>query len=242
MNIYIGCSGFSYKHWKERFYPSKIPQRQWFEYYCTKFNTVELNSTFYRLPNEKTVLSWYNRSPENFAFSVKASRFITHIKRLKDCKVELENFFEVISPLDKKLKVILWQLPPSFKVNIEVFNNFLNMLTKYNNIKYVFEFRHKSWLTEDIYSLCNKFNICICIADYPEFLKNPPITANFLYVRRHGKGGRYNTLYTRQELEDLSKFIKDNKDSISEAYIYFNNDFNAYAPQNAQELIEIINK
>jgi uncharacterized protein YecE (DUF72 family) len=153
--IWIGTSGYYYKHWQGVFYPLKLPQRKQLEYYSQFFDTVELNVTFYRLPQEKAFLSWYERTPKDFLFTIKGSRFITHIKRLKDCTEPVKRFFEKASLLKEKLGMILWQLPPNFKCNLNRLKDFLDALYPYTDYHHTFEFRHPSWFCPQSY---NKFH------------------------------------------------------------------------------------
>ena len=237
----IGCSGFNYGGWKGNFYPPDLPQKKWLDFYCKIFNTVELNVTFYRLPLASTFSKWHNETPSDFVFSIKGSRFITHIKRLLDPQEPLEIFFERALNLKEKLRVVLWQFSPSFKINIERLKFFLKLLKKYP-VKNTLEFRHESWITEEVIDLCRKHNISLCTADWPEFIDELPVTSDFVYTRRHGKGGSYATCYSKAELKKDAKkiknYLKDNKD----VFIYFNNDAYGYAPKNAKELMEMLKK
>ncbi len=237
----IGCSGFNYGGWKGNFYPPDLPQKKWLDFYCKIFNTVELNVTFYRLPLASTFSKWHNETPSDFVFSIKGSRFITHIKRLLDLQEPLEIFFERALNLKGKLRVVLWQFSPSFKINIERLKFFLKLLKKYP-VKNTLEFRHESWITEEVIDLCRKHNINLCTADWPEFIDELPVTSDFVYIRRHGKGGSYATCYAKAELKKDAKkiknYLKDNKD----VFIYFNNDAYGYAPKNAKELMETLKK
>lgn len=231
----IGCSGFNYWYWKGRFYPEDLPQNRWLEYYSKFFNTVELNVTFYRLPLAKTFDRWRKETPDNFLFSLKGSRFITHVKRLIEIEEPLKLFFERAQRLGKKFEVALWQFSPGFKLDIERLYRFLELLKGYN-IRNALEFRHNSWIIEDIVNLCKKYNVSLCMADWPEFIDELPVTSDFVYIRRHGEGGSYSTCYSEEELKKdakrIKRYLKDGKD----VFIYFNNDYNAYAVKNAQQL------
>ena len=153
--VWIGTSGFSYPHWgKGVFYPKDIPQTKWFEYYCQHFKTVELNVSFYRLPKKETFKGWRKRAGKDFVFSVKGSRYITHIKRLKDCREPIKTFFKNANEIKEKNDVVLWQLPPRFKANLERLDQFLKLLPK--NWRHAFEFRNKSWLAGEVYKILKK--------------------------------------------------------------------------------------
>ncbi len=231
----IGCSGFNYRDWKGNFYPAELPQKKWLEYYCGVFRTVELNVTFYRLPLVKTFEKWYSETPPDFAFSLKGSRFITHIKRLKEPEAPLDLFFKRALNLREKLKVVLWQFSPSFKIDLERLRRFIKLLECYP-VRNTLEFRNESWITESTIDLCRACKVALCMADWPEFLDNLPVTSDFVYIRRHGEGGSYATSYSKMVLRKdagrLKNCVKDGKD----VFIYFNNDFHGYAPKNAREL------
>lgn len=235
----IGCSGFSYQHWRGLFYPENLGERRWLEYYSSIFSTVELNVTFYRLPRPATFDTWYKRTPPDFGYSVKGSRFITHVKKLLNPKDPLKSFFDSALRLQEKLKVVLWQFPPSYKANRERLVAFVRLLKKIP-IRNAFEFRHESWIVPDIMDFCRDHNVSVCTADWPAFIDDLPVTADFVYIRRHGEGGSYATRYTKTYLKKdaarIKKYLKDRKD----VFIYFNNDAAGYAPQNARELIEIL--
>ncbi len=235
----IGCSGFNYLHWKEIFYPPDLPQRKWFEYYCTVFTTVELNVTFYRLPLAKTFDKWHNETPADFAFSVKGSKFITHVKRLLEPEQPLELFFDRALRLKKKLKIVLWQFSPGFKIELERLKKFLELLRQYP-VRSTLEFRHESWITDKVIDFCKECNVGLCMADWPEFLNDLPVTADFVYMRRHGKGGDYATCYSKAELKKDARRMKNFTKEGKDVFVYFNNDAYGYAPKNAQELMEMM--
>ena len=168
-NIFIGTSGYNYWHWWDGvFYPADLPQSKWLEYYAKYFDTVELNVTFYRLPQKKTFENWYKRTAKNFLFVAKGSRFITHIKKLKDCAEPLKIFFENVSALKEKLGAVLWQLPPGLKANKEKLSEFCRLLKKtMPKIVQAFEFRNESWFNNEIYEILRKYNFPLCIAHSP---------------------------------------------------------------------------
>lgn len=240
-SVRIGCSGFNYPDWKESFYPKGLPQRKWFEHYCSIFNTVELNVTFYRLPKESTYEKWHDETPARFVFTLKGSRYITHIKRLSDPEDALERFFNGALRLKRKLRMVLWQLPPSSQADPVRLKRFLQLLRRYS-VRNTFEFRHESWITEEIIDLCRKYKAGLCMADSPDFLDELPLTSDHVYIRRHGRQGRYDSCYSRQELKNdaqrIVKYVKSGKNVL----VYFNNDAHGYAPQNAQTLTELLAK
>jgi uncharacterized protein YecE (DUF72 family) len=240
-DLRIGCSGFLYDHWRGNFYPENLPKNRWLEYYSRHFQTVELNVTFYRLPEKETFIKWYSLTPEGFLFSLKGSRFITHVKKLKDCSEPIDVFSSRASVLKEKLGVILWQLPPNFNFDLERFKSFLESLKPYR-MRNTFEFRNKTWINKKVINLLEKENAALCMADYPEFLNKLPLTADFVYIRRHGKDGTYATCYTIDSLKNDAKFIKSHLRQKKDVLIYFNNDASGYAPQNAAELTALLDK
>jgi len=233
--LFIGCSGFSYPHWREKFYPPSLPQRQWLAHYSSVFSSVELNVTFYRTLKPATFEKWRLETPPDFSFAIKGSRFITHVKRLREPEEPLERFFASSLELGEKLRTVLWQFPPGFKADIGRLGRFLELLGRYP-VRNTLEFRDKSWLSEEIAALCRKHNATLCMADWPEYLDEPTRTADFVYLRRHGRGGDYATRYTREELErDAARIRRYLSDGL-DVFIYFNNDAFGNAPENAQEL------
>lgn len=204
-----------------------------------KLNTVELNVTFYRLLKKEAFERWYKETSPDFLFCLKGSRFITHVKKLKDVELPLSTFFNATAPLLEKLGVILWQLPPNLKLNLKNLEDFIENLKRYP-VRHAFEFRHKSWLTKKVISLLSASNIALCMADWPDFINDLPITADFVYIRRHGEGGSYATNYTTEQLKNDAKRIKEYLKQGKDVYFYFNNDAFAYAPKNALELRAIL--
>ena len=239
VQLRIGCSGFYYSDWKGPFYPPGLPQKNWLHYYCSVFPAVELNVTYYRLPKASTFDIWYKDTPRDFTFSLKGSRFITHVKRLDIQRQSLELFFRGALRLKKKLKVVLWQLPPSFQIDIKRLIAFIRLLKKYP-VKHTIEFRHESWLTAEVFDICSENNITLCMADWPDFIDTLQVTADFVYLRRHGKGGRYNTDYSKTDLKKdafrIETFMAEGRD----VFLFFNNDAYGCAPKNAQELTKLI--
>lgn len=237
----IGCSGFLYDSWRGTFYPVKLPQKRWLSFYVRKFNSVELNVTFYRLLKKEAFERWHKETPPQFSFSLKGSRFITHLKKLKDVELPLLTFFNTTAPLLEKLEVVLWQLPPNFKANLKNLEDFVEAIKLYP-VRHVFEFRHKTWINKRVLKLLSASNIAVCMADWPEFINELPVTADFVYIRRHGEGGGYATNYTTEQLKKDAKRIKTYLKLGKDVYIYFNNDALGYAPKNAMELKTILER
>ena len=236
--IRIGTSGWTYRHWQGRFYPQELSPRKWLEYYCQFFDTVELNSPFYRIPNRRTFESWRKRTPPDFLFSVKASRLITHVRKLRGAEEEIRWFFSEVEGLGEKLGPVLFQTPPSLKADLEALKAFRHSLPPG---RYAFEFRHPSWFRPEVYGVLEENGASLCIADSPRFPKERIAIGKFLYLRLHGSQRLYASLYSRDELMQWADFILRAMDSgIEEVFCYFDNDYEAYAVRNALELKEIL--
>ena len=231
---YIGTSGWHYEHWKGLFYPQGLAKAQWLSFYANHFSTVELNTSFYRLPTEQAFITWRESSPPNFLFTVKVSRFITHIKRLKNVDDALDNFLSRARFLDNKLGPLLYQLPPNMHRNDAVLESFLRLLPQH--LRHVFEFRHKSWLDDRVFELLKRYNAGFCVFDMPDLTCPLQATANFAYIRFHGSSGLYWSCYSDEELSNWAKRIAKLGQNLEAIYIYFNNDAEAFAIRNAQTL------
>ncbi|MBI2329337.1 MAG: DUF72 domain-containing protein [Chloroflexi bacterium] len=234
LNYYIGTSGWYYEHWRSKFYPEKLAKAKWLEFYCGHFATVEVNNSFYRLPSEAAFATWRNSSPANFTFSVKVSRFITHLKRLRDTGEAVEKFIARAKILGEKLGPLLYQLPPNMPRNDDVLESFLSILP--GGIKHVFEFRHQSWLEDRVFEILHQHNVGFCVFDMPSV--NCPLlaTADFAYIRFHGSAALYGGCYSDEELASWAKRLANLAGNLKAIYIYFNNDAQAFAVRNALTL------
>jgi uncharacterized protein YecE (DUF72 family) len=241
--LFIGTSGFSYPHWeKEVFYPKNLQKNKKLEYFSNCFNTVELNNSFYHLPKLETFSNWKERTPEEFIFSVKASRYITHVKKLKDCKEPWNNLLERAKHLSPKLGPFLFQFPSSWRKNVKRFKDFLSVINKDNSdLKFAFEFRHLSWFSSEIYNIFKDYNnMSLCISDSPAWPSVDKLKGSFVYIRMHGRNRLYGSSYTKEELKNLARKVNNYLDKESEVYCYFNNDAKGYAVKNAKELLSIL--
>jgi uncharacterized protein YecE (DUF72 family) len=239
VKTFIGTSGWHYKHWIGVFYPPGTTGRRMFEFYARHFKTVEINNSFYRLPTATTFDAWRESSPKEFCFAVKASRFITHMKKLKDPESSSEKFFLVADRLRRKLGPILFQLPPRWKVNVERFSEFLASLP--GGHKYVIEFRDESWFVQPVFELMRKYNVAFCIHDFADMKVPNEITANFSYVRFHGPtSAKYFGSYSDAQLRGWAKRIEEWRHGLSAVYVYFNNDPGGEAVKNAQTLKHLL--
>jgi uncharacterized protein YecE (DUF72 family) len=238
--IHVGCSGWVYPHWREIFYPKEVPQRAWLEFYATHFDTVEINNTFYRLPKPSAVEGWVEHSPPGFLFAVKASRYLTHIKRLKTLDPYVNRFYEPLDALieSEKFGPLLWQFPANFHLNVERLSGALRALP---SGRHAFEFRHQSWFTEEVYGLLREHGAALVIGDEASrWVSTPHVrTAEWTYIRlHHGTKGR-NGNYSKSEIETWARRISQWRRD-TEVYIYFNNDWEGYALRNARLLKRLL--
>jgi uncharacterized protein YecE (DUF72 family) len=230
--VRIGCSGWQYKDWRELFYPKGCAQRNWLEYYSRHFETVEVNSTFYRLAKPDAVARWVEETPPGFEFALKASRYLTHIKRLTNMEQGVERYYEAIEPLvgSPKLGPIVWQLPDNFKRDDE---RLCNLLENLPPGRHCVEFRNAGWFTKDVYDLLRKYGVALAIGDHPQRPHvEHEITTDWTLVRFHwGRRGRRGN-YSETELEQWAKRIEQWRRK-AEVYLYFNNDWEGFAINNA---------
>jgi uncharacterized protein YecE (DUF72 family) len=229
--VRIGCSGWNYQHWRELIYPKGLPPSRWLEHYTTLFDTVEVNSTFYRLPRVEAVARWVEQTPPDFVFTIKSSRYLTHIKRLTDLTGGIERFYERIEPLVRspKLGPVLWQLPGTFHRDDDRLRAALEALPPG---RHCFEFRHASWFVPEVYELLRGHGVALVIGDHPERpFQSHELTADWTFVRFHyGHRGR-NGNYSKSELEEWAARLEEWRRRV-EVFAYFNNDWHGYAVSN----------
>lgn len=235
-NRHIGCSGFYYSNWKNKFYPEGLPASRWLEYYSSVFNTLEINSTFYRQPQLATLKRYSNIVPEGFVFAVKMSRYLTHIKRMTQCAGEVIKFQDLIySGLQDKLGAFLFQMPPSFHYSAENLEHILaNVPAGPQN---VVEFRHQSWWNHDVREALERQNITFCNVDYPGLITNFQMSTDVFYFRLHGNPELFKSRYAISELERFERNIPDN---ATEQYIFFNNTYYEAGYTNAREMKDVM--
>ncbi|MCD6225942.1 DUF72 domain-containing protein [bacterium] len=237
--FWVGTSGFSYQDWKGKFYPRDLPSRQWLEYYSQRFSALEINSSFYHFPSPTTFLGWYKRTPAEFVFSLKVNRRFTHYQRLKIVKKEWEEFKKRAFLLKEKLKVFLFQLPPSFQKDMSCLENFLK---KYHcSAPFVFEFRHSSWFEKEVFDLLSSYSAAVVFHDAEAF-PQPPLLApgKLVYIRFHGREVLYNYQYSSSQLQEWAGKIRNWLQEGKEVFAFFNNDPDAFAVFNAQELEKMV--
>jgi uncharacterized protein YecE (DUF72 family) len=238
--VHIGTSGWHYKHWLGDFYPPRFAPARMLAWYAREFHTVEINNSFYRLPEEKTFKDWASTVPRGFLFAVKASRFLTHIKRLKDAEGPINLFFTRARHLGPHLGPVLFQLPPKWKADTGRLSEFLELLPRQHS--YAIEFRDDTWYRPEVYGLLQQHNVALCIHDWHSINWAHETTANFSYVRFHGTSGRYAGNYPDQLLKMWATRIQTWATRLQNVYVYFNNDVGGHAIRNARMLQALVEK
>lgn len=242
--LFIGTSGWTYSSWKGTFYPEDLPSRDYLEFYSREFESTEVNYSFYHLPRPSTYKKWAEQVPGQFIFALKASRFITHVKRLVDVEEAWTIFVQNALVLASHLGPVLLQFPPSFRCERRRLAAFLRgaqrAAPKSHPLRLVFEFRHESWFTEEIFSLLGQYNVALCIADSPRYPRRDVLTADFVYLRFHGRTDLFASKYTDAELAEeakrITRYLRDGLD----VYVYFNNDALGHAVANARTLMHLV--
>jgi uncharacterized protein YecE (DUF72 family) len=238
----IGCSGWNYASWRHGvFYPERCPARLWLDFYARHFDTVEVNATFYRLPTVKAVQGWVDQTPDDFVLTIKMSRYVTHVKRLRELAPSLELFYSRIEPLvgSPKLGPMLWQLPPTFHRDDTRLSEAFAQLPPG---RHAFEFRHPSWFVPEVMELLRAHGVALVIGDRPEVheFQTHELTADWTFVRFHsGSRGRRGN-YSESELQEWARRIR--AWPVEESFLYFNNDWEGFAPRNALRLRELLQK
>jgi uncharacterized protein YecE (DUF72 family) len=234
--VRIGCSGWSYPHWRGRFYPEKLPAREHFAFYTRHFDTVELNNSFYRQPPAERFDGWRDQAPAGFLFAVKGSRYVSHIKRLA---VEQKSIDLVVEPalrLGPKLGPILFQLQSNFHLDLERLTRFVGMLPA--KLRFTIEFRHDSWLVQPVFDLLSAHRIALCIPDHPKMPKRFEITSDFTYIRMHlpSEG----LVYGKRALQPWAERLVEWRRRQLDVFVYFNNDMEGHAINDAQALKDLL--
>jgi uncharacterized protein YecE (DUF72 family) len=235
-DLRVGTSGWVYKHWRGDFYPQGVPQTRWLDYYAQRFSTAEINGTFYRLPTQAAAARWRESSPPGFVFAWKASRFITHMKRLRDAEDSLRRIYAPMEALGDKLGPCLFQLPPQMPLNLPRLLDFLALLPKQH--RHTVEFRSPSWYVDDVFHMLKAHDVALCISDHHHAPAPWVATAPFIYVRGHGPGGRYTGRYPDATLTLWSEHIAQWRGEGRDVFAYFDNDIGGHAPRDAQRLLQ----
>jgi len=239
-NTYIGTSGWNYDHWRENFYPEDLDSSEWLSFYQDQFNTVEINNSFYKLPEKETLRSWRDTVTKDFKLTPKANRYITHMKKLKEPEESLQNMLEAFSELKDSIGPILFQLPPNWNFNRERLGHFLSLLPE--DKRAAFEFRDRSWINDESLELLVEHNASFCIYDLTGYQTPEYMPADFVYLRLHGpnKEEELKGCYTEEQLTGWADKIKQWTKNGRDVFVYFNNDDKGYAPDNAKKLQSIL--
>lgn len=248
VDVRVGTSGWTYDDWVGKFYPEGLKGPARLEFYVTQFNAVEINATFYRLPTATMVEAWNKRMPTDFHVAVKGSRRITHLRRLQDCRAELQEFLRRVSPL-KQMRVILWQLPPSFRPDLASLEAFLALLAEeaaaVPHVRHALEFRHTTWWEAGAEDLLRQYRVGFVAVSHPRLPGRIVNTADFLYLRFHGLGRQlYRYHYSPEELEPWVQGVAEavRNGAVAAVYAFFNNDYDAHAVENARAFREMLQR
>lgn len=237
---HIGTSGWAYKHWVGTFYPPEVSAQHMLACYAEHFSTVEINNSFYRLPSAAAVKAWSRQVPDEFIFAAKASRYTTHVKRLKDAPASFEKYFPRIDPLGKKLGPILFQTPPHFVPDIARLEQFVSALPKGH--RYAFELRDPRWFSDDVREVLSAHDCAFCVFDIGGLQSPEWVTARFAYLRLHGPGRKYQGSYKDAELKHWAKLIRGCVRKGLDVFCYFDNDEKGFAPQDALRLRKMLGR
>ncbi|HKJ87247.1 MAG TPA: DUF72 domain-containing protein [Gammaproteobacteria bacterium] len=238
--IRIGTSGWQYDHWRGPFYPQDLPKKAFLEHYAEHFDTTEINSFFYGVPKAETVRRWREEVPEGFRFAVKASRYITHMKKLKDPEPSLERFWEGAEGLGSRMGPVLFQLPPNWGLNLDRLRRFLEALP--SGVRYAFEFRDRSWFDDSVYQLLEEHNAAFCIYELGGRSTPCLATADFVYIRLHGPEEEYRGSYGDEALQLWAERLRQWREEGKGGYLFFDNDEAGFAARNALRLRELLGK
>jgi uncharacterized protein YecE (DUF72 family) len=236
--IRIGCSGWQYRHWRGRFYPRGLPVERWLDHYVREFDTVELNNSFYRLPQADAFAAWSRRVPPGFLFAVKASRYLTHLKRLREPREPLDRLWSRATELGGHLGPMLYQLPPRWDRNVERLREFVAALPARR--RHAIEFRDPSWYHPEVYEVLAQAGVALCLHDMPGSATKPEPIGPFVYLRFHGAAGKYRGGYPGQALSAWARRLRGWADDGRACYVYFNNDVGGHAPRDAARLREML--
>lgn len=247
-HVYIGTSGWHYNHWIGLFYPIEITGYNELKYHATHFNTVENNSSFYRIAGEGTYKTWFRMTPDQYKFSMKLNKFITHTHRLEltdEVCEKIQFILTTTQVLKEKLGVIVIQLPASFKYDLEKLDTFLKFFTaEIQKMEYTFsvaiEFRNKYWFSDEVYTILKKYNTALVAGQSSRYPEVRHVTADFAYIRMHGPEKLFASTYTTEQLEEWAEYIRSISSDVQSVYVYFNNDFHGYAIENAKELAKLL--
>ncbi len=236
--VWIGTSGWVYRHWLDIFYPKRLPAEAQLPFFARHFPTVEVNFSFYRLPERSVFETWRRQTPPGYLFAVKGSRYLTHMKKLKEPEEPLERLMERATGLEEKLGPILFQFPHTWRANVPRLRDFLVALRPYAPQRFAFEFRHQSWLTAEVYDLLERARVALCLPVHPDLPLDPRLTADWTYIRFHA--GLHGIGYGDDELRFWADHIASCRGRGATVYAYFNNDVEGHALRDARTLIDLL--
>jgi uncharacterized protein YecE (DUF72 family) len=234
----VGCSGWQYRHWRDNFYATAGSLAKWFDHYASVFDTVEINNSFYRLPEAVTFERWAQRAPGGFVFAVKASRFLTHMKKLKEPEAPLQRMFDRVPGLGAHLGPVLYQLPPGWSVDAPRLEHFLQALPR--GVRHVVEFRDPSWYGDNVMELLRRYDVALCLHDMRGSATERTRVGSFVYVRFHGPTGQYSGGYSDERLRTWADWLAVQQRDGADVYAYFNNDVGGHAPRDALTLRRLL--
>jgi uncharacterized protein YecE (DUF72 family) len=236
-DLRIGCSGWAYKDWRGPFYPPEVRVKDHLAYYASRFSTAEINASFYRLPSDKAVRAWRDTAPDGFLFAWKASRFLTHNKKLNDPRDSLDLIYGRMEGLGDRFGPVLFQLPPMLHLNLDRLAGFLALLP--SKRRATIEFRHPSWYVRPVFDLLRDHDVSLCLSDHHSAPAPWEVTASWVYVRAHGPGGRYFGRYPDMDLQAIAARINGWRGEGKDVFCYFDNDIKSAAPKDAERLIAL---
>jgi uncharacterized protein YecE (DUF72 family) len=237
--VHIGTSGWNYKSWRDSFY-GDTPQNQWLRFCAERFTGIEVNGTFYKLPEKSTFEKWRDETPERFRFAIKGHRYVTHNKKLLDVEESVIRCRESASPLGKRLAAVVWQLPAFLKKDIDRLEKFLDALRQWKSTRHAIEFRHKSWFDDEVTERLRRHAVAVCVSDAPDWPMWEEVTTDLVYIRLHGHTRKYASSYSKHSLRKWAARIRDWLDENRAVHTYFDNDAEGAAPQNALTLLEML--
>ncbi|PYK13225.1 MAG: DUF72 domain-containing protein [Verrucomicrobia bacterium] len=240
-HAYIGTSGWNYKSWRKSFY-GETPQKQWLRFYAKRFNAIEVNGTFYRLQEKSTFKKWRDETPEGFSFTIKGHRYVTHNKKLLDAQESVIRCRESASPLGKRLAAVVWQLPSFLKKDADRLEKFLHALHHWKTTRHAIEFRHKSWFDDEVSGRLRRHAVAVCMSDAPDWPMWEDVTTDLVYIRLHGHTRKYASSYSNQSLRKWAARIECWLDENRTVHVYFDNDAEGAAPQNALTLLQMLGR
>ena len=236
----IGTSGWNYKNWRDSFY-GDTPQRQWLRFCAERFSGIEVNATFYKLPEKSTFKKWRDETPDNFPFAIKGHRYVTHNKKLLDVKEAIIRCRDVASPLGNRLAAVVWQLPAFLKKDIARLKEFVSVLTRrWKTTRHAIEFRHKAWFDDEVAQCLKDHAVAVCMSDAPDWPMWEEVTTDLVYIRLHGHTRKYASNYNTAALKNWATRIRDWLKENRAVHVYFDNDAEGAAPKNALTLLELL--